>query len=539
MSDLARSAAAVAPLSTRAERAAPQPVPAAPPTAAVAMAPHSRAAVAPAAVAAAPDRRLSFAYAKRHGVLVREINGGNARCAYRAGASPLALAEVRRFLRLPLKIERVEDAAFDALLREAYEAGSDAMQAVEGIEDTTDLAHLAQELPEQADLLESEDDAPIIRLINAVLTQAVKENASDIHIEPFENRLVVRFRVDGVLREVLQSKRAVAPLVVSRIKVMSKLDIAEKRLPQDGRIGLRIAGRAVDVRVSTVPSGHGERVVLRILDKQAGRLDLNSLGMDPKTEGLIDELIHKPHGILLVTGPTGSGKTTTLYAALERLNDHTRNIMTVEDPIEYYIDGIGQMQVNTKVEMTFARGLRAILRQDPDVVMVGEIRDLETAQIAVQASLTGHLVLSTLHTNTAVGAVTRLRDMGIEPFLLSSSLIGVLAQRLVRVLNPESKQAFQAGEYERRLLNLGPQDPAPTLYRPGRDAGGGYRGRSGVYELVIVDDTMRTMIHDGAAEHELERYARTLTPSIREDGRAKVLAGETTLEEVLRVTRED
>ena len=420
----------------------------------------------------------------------------------------------------------------------AYEAGNDAMQAAEGVEESTDLAHLAQDLPEQADLLESEDDAPIIRLINAVLTQAVKENASDIHVEPFENRLVVRFRVDGVLREVLQSRRAVAPLVVSRIKVMSKLDIAEKRLPQDGRISLRIAGRSVDVRVSTLPSGHGERVVMRILDKQAGRLHLSALGMDPKTEQRIAELFRKPHGIILVTGPTGSGKTTTLYAGLEHLNDNTQNIMTVEDPIEYYIDGIGQTQVNTKVEMTFARGLRAILRQDPDVVMVGEIRDLETAQIAVQASLTGHLVLSTLHTNTAVGALTRLRDMGIEPFLLSSSLIGVVAQRLVRTLNPDNKVPFEAGEYERRLLGLGPDDPSPTLYRPGPGAGG-FRGRTGIYELVIVDDQMRTMIHDEAAEHDLERYARTMTPSIRDDGLDRVLRGETTVEEVLRVTRED
>jgi general secretion pathway protein E len=488
---------------------------------------------------AAPQLRLSFAFAKRHGILIKAVTDGEAECVYREHASPLALAEVRRFVGRPVKLERVPEAEFDLLLRQVYEAGSDAMQAVEGFEDTTDLAHLAQELPEQADLLDSDDDAPIIRLINAVLTQAVKENASDIHVEPFENRLVVRFRVDGVLREVLQSKRAVAPLVVSRIKVMSKLDIAEKRLPQDGRISLKIAGRAVDVRVSTIPSGHGERVVLRILDKQAGRLDLTALGMDPKTEALIDELIHKPHGIILVTGPTGSGKTTTLYAALERLNDNTQNIMTVEDPIEYYIDGIGQTQVNTKVEMTFARGLRAILRQDPDVVMIGEIRDLETAQIAVQASLTGHLVLSTLHTNTAAGAVTRLRDMGIEPFLLSSSLIGVLAQRLVRVLNPETKQPFQAGDYERRLLNLGPDDPSPVLYRPGRDSMGGYRGRSGVYELIVVDDAMRTMIHDGASEQELERHARLTTPSIRDDGRARILRGETTIEEVLRVTRED
>jgi general secretion pathway protein E len=484
-------------------------------------------------------RRLSFAFAKRHGVLVREVVDGVAECVCRENASTHALAEVRRYLRRPLKLERVAEAEFDQLLRRAYEAGSEAMQAVEGLDENTDLAHLAQELPEQADLLDSDDDAPIIRLINAVLTQAVKENASDIHIEPFENRLVIRFRVDGVLREVLQSKRAVAPLVVSRVKVMSRLDIAEKRLPQDGRISLRIAGRAVDVRVSTIPSGHGERVVLRILDKQAGKLELDSLGMDPRTQGAMDELIHKPHGILLVTGPTGSGKTTTLYAALERLNDNTQNIMTVEDPIEYYIDGIGQTQVNTKVEMTFARGLRAILRQDPDVVLIGEIRDLETAQIAVQASLTGHLVLSTLHTNTAAGAITRLRDMGIEPFLLSSSLIGVLAQRLVRVLNPDTKQAFKAGERERRLLNLDPGDPAPTLYRPGRDAGGGYRGRTGIYELIVVDDAMRTMIHDEVSEHEIERHARLATPSIRDDGRARVLRGETTLEEILRVTRED
>jgi general secretion pathway protein E len=413
------------------------------------------------------------------------------------------------------------------------------MQMLEGLDDNTDLAHLAEDIPESSDLLESDDEAPIIRLINALLTQAVKENASDIHIEPYENRLVIRFRVDGVLREVLQTKRAVAPLVVSRIKVMSKLDIAERRLPQDGRISLRIAGRAVDVRVSTLPSGHGERVVLRLLDKQAGRIELTSLGMDPRTQETMDEIIHKPHGIILVTGPTGSGKTTTLYAALERINDNTRNVMTVEDPIEYYIDGIGQTQVNTKVEMTFARGLRAILRQDPDVVMVGEIRDLETAQIAVQASLTGHLVLSTLHTNTAVGAVTRLRDMGIEPFLLSSSLIGVLAQRLVRVLNPDTREPFMAGEYERRLLNLDSKGAPIQLYRPGNEPGNGYRGRTGIYELIAVDDHMRTMIHDGSSEQDLERYARTASPCIRDDGRRKVMAGETTLEEVLRVTRED
>jgi general secretion pathway protein E len=488
-----------------------------------------------------PGMRLSFAFARRHGVLVRSINEGRAQVVYREGASAAAVAELRRFLGMPLVIERATTGVFDELLQKAYEGGSgEAGLIVEGIEGESDLAGLAEGLPEPSDLLESEDDAPVIRLINAVLTQAIKENASDIHVEPYENRLVVRFRVDGVLREVLQTKRAVAPLLISRIKVMSRLDIAEKRLPQDGRISLRIAGRAVDVRVSTIPSGHGERVVMRLLDKQAGRLNLASLGMEPRVQGMVDELIHKPHGIILVTGPTGSGKTTTLYAALERINDRTRNIMTVEDPIEYYIDGIGQTQVNTKVEMTFARGLRAILRQDPDVVMVGEIRDTETAQIAVQASLTGHLVLSTLHTNTAVGAVTRLRDMGVEPFLLSSTLLGVVAQRLVRVLNSDSRIGYPAGDYEARLLNLPPGEAADvTLYRPGTDAAGGYQGRTGIYELVVIDERMRAMIHDGAGEHELERHARRLTPGIRDDGRVKVLSGTTSLEELLRVTREE
>jgi general secretion pathway protein E len=441
----------------------------------------------------------------------------------------------------PLKLRQVDQGRFDALLASTYEQGSnEAMQMMEGLGDDMDLFQVAQALPETEDLLESEDDAPIIRLINALLTEAVKENASDIHIEPFENRLVVRFRVDGVLREVLEPKRVLAPLLVSRIKVMAKLDIAEKRLPQDGRISLRIAGRAVDVRVSTLPSGHGERVVLRLLDKQAGRLDLEHLGMATETRRAVDAMIQKPHGIILVTGPTGSGKTTTLYAALERLNNKRRNIMTVEDPIEYYLDGIGQTQVNTKVEMSFARGLRAILRQDPDVVMVGEIRDLETAEIAVQSSLTGHLVFSTLHTNSAVGAVTRLRDMGVEPFLLSSSLIGVLAQRLVRVLCEDCKEAYTASPTDCRTLGVDVSDP-PTLYR----AVGcsecnqlGYRGRTGIYELVEIDDEMRGRIHDGDSEQKLEAYARQHSPGMRQDGWRRALAGETTLEEVLRVTQE-
>ena len=483
-------------------------------------------------------KSLPFSFAKRHGVLIRELNEDSGDAIYRSSASPIALAEARRFAGRPLKLSRVSDEVFDALLQESYEGGShNAIQMVDGLNEDIDLDQVAQEL-EPSDLLDSDDDAPIIRFINAVLTEAVKDNASDVHIEPYETRLGVRFRVDGVLREVLQTRRALAPVVVSRIKVMSKLDIAEKRLPQDGRISLRIAGRAVDVRVSTMPSGHGERVVLRLLDKQAGRLDLGSLGMDEQSRIKMDQLIHKPHGIILVTGPTGSGKTTTLYAALERINDNSRNIMTVEDPIEYFIDGIGQSQVNTKVEMTFARGLRAILRQDPDVVMVGEIRDLETAEIAVQASLTGHLVMSTLHTNTAAGAVTRLRDMGVEPFLLSSSLIGVLAQRLVRVLDDDTKVPYTATDYECALLEVDPSNP-PTLYKPGNVPSGGFSGRTGIYELITVDDQMRSMIHDGVSEQQLEKYARRKCPSIRADGRRRVLEGSTTLEEVLRVTRED
>ncbi len=487
-------------------------------------------------------RFLPFPFAKRHGVLISAYEDGKAQLYCREGVSLASLAEARRFAGVPLAPTRVDSERFDQLLREAYESGSgNAMQMVEGLEDETDLTLVADSLPEPSDLLESDDDAPIIKLINAVLTEAVKENASDIHIEPFENRLVVRFRVDGVMREVMQSKRAVAPLVVSRIKVMARLDIAEKRLPQDGRIGVRIAGRAVDVRVSTLPCGHGERVVMRLLDKQAGRLELTHLGMEQTTMGYMDELIHKPHGIILVTGPTGSGKTTTLYASLTRVNDDSRNIMTVEDPIEYYLDGIGQTQVNTKVDMTFARGLRAILRQDPDVVMVGEIRDKETAEIAVQSSLTGHLVLSTLHTNTAVGAVTRLHDIGIEPFLLSSSLIGVLAQRLVRVLCPECKKPYEPDPRERELLNIGADEDVQIYHPVGcKDCkNGGYHGRSGIYELLLVDEHMRTLIHNGASEQEIEHHARTRTHSIRDDGRRLVLQGVTTLEEVLRVTRED
>ncbi|WP_290651300.1 type II secretion system ATPase GspE [Aquisalimonas sp.] len=487
-------------------------------------------------------RRTSFAFARRHGVCLIAVEAEHARVAYRPGANVRSLQELRRSIGLPLRLERMESDAFEGLLQRTYERQSgETQQMMEDIGEDLDLSRIAESLPEPADLLESEDDAPIIRLINAILTESIKENASDIHIEPFENRLLVRFRVDGVLREVLEPPRVLAPLLISRIKVMARLDIAEKRLPQDGRIGLRVAGRAVDIRVSTLPSGHGERVVLRLLDKQAGRLNLTHLGMPERLRQPLDTIIHRPHGILLVTGPTGSGKTTTLYAGLTELNDQTRSILTVEDPIEYYLEGIGQTQVNTKVDMTFARGLRAILRQDPDVVMVGEIRDLETAEIAVQASLTGHLVLSTLHTNTAVGAVSRLRDMGVEPFLLASSLIGLMAQRLVRMLCEHCKEPYTPNAVDCERLGIDPADP-PTLYRPvgcSHCNQNGYRGRGGIFELVPVDDRVRTMIHDGVSEQDIERYARDRTPSMRQDGIRRVLAGQTTVDEVLRVTIED
>ncbi|HJU40480.1 MAG TPA: type II secretion system ATPase GspE, partial [Tahibacter sp.] len=428
--------------------------------------------------------RPSFGFARRNGATLVAWHDDHAEVACREGVKPEALAELRRYLGAPMKLTRHSTAEFEQLLRRLYEQGDDARGVVSDMDESLDLKSLADDLPEPEDLLESDDDAPIIRLINALLTEAVKEGASDIHIEPYENRLVVRFRIDGVLREILSPQKAVANAVVSRVKVMAKLDIAEKRVPQDGRIGLKIAGRPVDVRVSTIPAGHGERVVLRLLDKQAGRLDLVQLGMAPEDRSRIESIIERPHGIFLVTGPTGSGKTTTLYASLLKLNDASRNIMTVEDPIEYYIDGVGQTQVNTKVEMTFARGLRAILRQDPDVVMVGEIRDLETAQIAVQASLTGHLVLSTLHTNSAVGAVTRLRDMKIEPFLLASTLRAVIAQRLVRRLCPSCRAPAPAAASAGSLLGL---DPGETVHEPrGCEQCGqsGYKGRIGVFEAV-------------------------------------------------------
>ena len=494
-----------------------------------------------AAAARAAHADLPYTFAKRHGVLLERDAEGRLRLVHRPGVSVAALSEARRKARSKVVPEAVSADEFDARLTRHYEGETgQAADMMDDFGDDLDLDAIAEAMPEPEDLLESTDDAPVIRLINAMLTEAVRRQASDIHVEPFEKRLAVRYRVDGVMQKLVEPPRQIAPMMISRLKVMAKLDIAERRLPQDGRISLRVAGRPVAVRVSTLPSGHGERVVLRLLDKQAGRLDLEQLGMPPQALQDLQKVLSMSNGIVLVTGPTGSGKTTTLYAALARLNTSRYTILTVEDPIEYYIDGIGQTQVNNKVELDFARGLRAILRQDPDIVMVGEIRDVETADIAVQASLTGHLVLSTLHTNTAVGAVTRLRDMGIEPFLLASSLVGLVAQRLVRVLCPHCKRPHAPEAHELSVLKV-PREEAGRMCEPHgceRCAHTGYWGRSGIYEVVQLDETMRTMIHDGASEHDIEAYARTRSAGITADGMRLVLEGRTSLEEVLRVTRE-
>ena len=485
-------------------------------------------------------RKLPFGFAQAHGVLLEYDDDQQPVIYHRPGLKLATFTELRRALGAALANRELPEADFQARLTRAYQKdNSEAVQVAEDMGSDIDLTRLADEIPDTADLMDAEDDAPVIRLINAVLSQAVREQASDIHIETFEDRLTVRFRVDGVLTEVLSPKRMLAPLLVSRLKVMAKLDIAEKRIPQDGRISIRLAGHAVDIRVSTIPSAHGERVVLRLLDKQAGQLQLEQLNMNEAAHNAFTMALQTPHGIILVTGPTGSGKTTTLYAGLTHINESSRNILTIEDPVEYLLPGIGQTQVNSKVDMTFARGLRAILRQDPDVVMVGEIRDTETAEIAVQASLTGHLVLSTLHTNTAVGAITRLQDMGIEPFLLSSSLIAVMAQRLVRTLCPHCKERHPANEAELALLGMSDSaEPVEICAAKGCDRcnHSGYKGRTGIYELIEVDDELRSMIHECDSEQQLVAEARKHSGSILDDGRRRVLAGETTVEEVLRVT---
>ena len=470
---------------------------------------------------------LPYAFARSNALLLEDDEHGLT-LWHNASPNLSAMGEVLRKYAThspALQFECAEPGTLVQRISTAYAAGeSSAAAVVSEVESDVDLWRIMQELPAVEDLLETSDDAPIIRMLNALLTQAARDGASDIHIEPYERHSSVRFRVDGTLREVVQPNRALHAALISRLKIMADLDISEKRLPQDGRISLRIGTRAVDVRVITLPSAHGERAVLRLLDKSESKLSLESVGMQGAVLRSFERLIAQPHGIILVTGPTGSGKTTTLYAALQRLDASSSNIMTVEDPIEYELPGIGQTQVNSKIDLTFAKALRAILRQDPDIIMIGEIRDFETAQIAIQASLTGHLVLATLHTNDAASAVTRLTDIGVEPFLLSSSLLGVLAQRLVR-----KRCVHCNGPSTGSALSAGCAHCGHT----------GYAGRTGVFELLVTDETVRAQIHNRASEADIRTASLQAGMTLmREDGERLVAAGITSREELVRVTRD-
>jgi len=484
---------------------------------------------------------LTYTFARDKGVLVLP-DRDQLTVGVRDGADPMSLLEARRVLGAPFLLEHLTAEAFASQLPVAYARAEfveeDEAAALAGQDD---LASLAEGVHQAADLLDGDDDAPVIRLINGLLYEAINRGASDIHIEPNEEELSIRYRIDGVLTKILSPSRRLATPLVSRIKVMARLDIAERRIPQDGRISITVGGRAVDVRVSTLPSRYGERVVLRILDQARAHMSLEELGMPAKTLERFRTALAEPNGVILVTGPTGSGKTTTLYSGLALLNDGRRSILTIEDPIEYGLDGIGQTQVNDKVGMTFAAGLRAILRQDPDVVMVGEVRDIETARIAARASLAGRLVLSTVHTNSAAAAVTRLRDMGIEAYLLSSTLRAVLAQRLVRRLCPHCREAYTPDVSEREAAGVSASADV-TFYRAvgcshcGRS---GYLGRVGIYELMMVDRTLRDLIHDEADERTMEKHAFAEHDTLFQSGLSRVISGETSLDEVIRVSRRD
>lgn len=482
--------------------------------------------------------RLAYGFARRYGVIATE-RGGQVVLAALRDAPLEAILEARRVVGRPIQREAVDAAEFEGLMGQIYAQGDLTETAETALGADMDLNALADNLPRTSDLLDSDDDAPVIKLINGILQEAIKTRASDIHIEPYENRLAVRFRIDGALRDTLSLSPRLASVLVSRVKVMARLDIAKKRIPQDGRFSLNLGQRAVDVRVSTLPSQYGERLVMRLLEKTSSLMNLSDLGMEDSELEAFTKSLKRPNGIILVTGPTGSGKTTTLYASLTQLNDGSRNILTVEDPVEYALDGIGQTQVNNQVGMSFAAGLRAILRQDPDVVMVGEIRDPETADIAVQASLTGHLVLSTVHTNSAVAAITRLRDMGIEPFLLASTVTSIVAQRLVRRLCPSCKVAYEPSAREFQDLGIKPAKDIRFYKSVGCHECHhiGYIGRLGLYEVVVMDDTLRGMIHDSSREVDMATHAFKNRKDLLQSGAGHVLTGLTSAEEVLRVCR--
>ena len=488
---------------------------------------------------------LPINFAKRYQLLPIGRDGDS---VVLAAADPAAIGpidDVRLLLHRPVRVVVAPGPLIVDQINRIYDlASGSASELMDGLEEER-LDLLATELEEPRDLLDADDEAPIIRLVNSLLFQAVKDRASDIHIEPFERDLTVRFRIDGILYDIISPPKRFQPIIISRVKVMAGLNIAEKRLPQDGRIRIRLAGKDVDIRVSTVPTAFGERVVMRLLDRSETILQLNELGLVGRKHELVSSLIKQSHGILLVTGPTGSGKTTTLYAALSKINTVDKNIITIEDPIEYQLHGVGQIQVNPKIDLTFASGLRSILRQDPDVIMVGEIRDVETAKISIQAALTGHMVFSTLHTNDSCGAITRLLDMGIEPFLVSSSVVGVMAQRLLRRVCQSCREPYRPTLEELRQLGLSADSlEGATVFRPGPGCADckqtGYRGRTGIHELLIIDDDVRNLIMKAADSATIRRAAQAKgMNSLREDGAEKILRGQTTAEEVLRVTQED
>ena len=447
---------------------------------------------------------LDYNYSKDHQIILSK-NKESSVLFYTEDAELSLIAYIQKKYDDSFVLSKLEFSDFNKKLSDIFtENSSSSSDLVQGVDESIDLDTLASDLPKTEDLLDDSNEAPVIKLINAVLAEAIKDGASDIHIEPYEEYLSIRFRVDGILKEKLKPSSRVSSLLNARIKIMSNLDIAERRVPQDGRMSLKLGEKWVDIRVSTLPSSYGERIVLRLLDKAEASLDLKELGMnDQIMQNYLDQL-KNTSGIILVTGPTGSGKTTTLYSGLSYLNDNTRNILTVEDPIEYALNGIGQTQVNQKVGMSFSKGLRAILRQDPDVVMVGEIRDKETAETAIQASLTGHLVLSTVHTNDAVGAITRLYDMGVEPYLLASTLKLVIAQRLVRKLDEKNE----------------------------------FSGRTGIYESLVVDDEIKNLIHENKSENEIKKISNKKFDSIYQDGLKKVEKGITSEVELKRVLKE-
>ena len=490
-------------------------------------------------------KKVPIAFCRRYRVLpMRDENGA----ILTASSDPLetvAMDDLRLLLGKPIVPVLTSTVALLARLNRAYDDIANPAGAEEVMEDIAaneSLDQLAHELDEPQDLLDATDEAPIIRLVNSVLFQAVRQRASDIHFESFERGLVVRYRIDGVLYPVLTPPKHLQASIIARLKIMAGLNIAEKRLPQDGRFAIRTAGKDVDLRVSVLPTSHGERVVLRLLEKENRLLNLSEMGFSKERLAVIHQLIQLAHGIILVTGPTGSGKTTTLYAALTHINSPDKNIITVEDPVEYQLLGVGQMQVNPKINLTFAAGLRSILRQDPDVIMIGEIRDRETAEIAIHASLTGHLVFSTLHTNDAASAATRLIDMGIEPFLVASSVVAVLAQRLLRRICPDCKRPYRASEEELSRLDL-PPGSTVTLYRGAGCAAcsqTGYRGRTGIFELMVLDDDIRRLIGGKADSTAIKQTAIAKgMVTLKQEGAERVIQGHTTLEEVMRITQQE